>query len=745
MPQQQAPWLEGKYGWSFGEGGWNTGVDEDILKFSFMFDRNVDSVVASLPAAVNGQAHYLTTDNRLYFAVGTTYFSTPTPKWFEFKDRSTGSTYQFNGTSAVQVDSPSELDARLDAVELTVSNLGTAAFEDTEFFATQAELDVVEAAAQAYTDGVAAPLQQFDTDLQDATDSPLTGAGLVGLSGSTVKDFLDGTAVSINRFGAVGDGVRLLGGAVTTGTPDYTNSNNPFVASDVGKIIHVKGAGVAGAGLFTTISVFVSPGAVTLADNASTTVANAETVFGTDNTVAIQDAIDFAEVNLVQTELLPTPLAVYIPSGFFVTSGTLSVTEAVRFFGNGKSSHINNIAADGSDTLEYSTTKFLLNGGIKDVFLSAWTDAGHVLNFKFGVAFCSFSDLTLFASNISKSAIFADYTSFGGGSYDCEFSGGWYNGTRVGRTVPIVDVTANGTLWNEQVFRNLRIEGSEGTQAIRIKNVGAGTYLVNNRYENLNFEVCAGGGIYIESHRNYTIANISFWDNPTYTGDLISLGNGSGFATAAGVLMNIQRHGSALSGCVDIHFTNSGDSNLISFNTLAGTGPVINFNNRRVNVFGRVEGTLQNTVAITRFDALEGIYLQDAWIKSGSGSPESAVTAGRGSIFLRKDGGANTSLYVKESGTGDTGWAAYMKAPLTGSATYDPPSLADGAGVNTTVTVTGAFSGDAVLVSFSNNLSGITLTGYVSATDTVTARFQNESGGVVDLASGTLRAWVIKA
>lgn len=152
MAQQQSPWLEGAYGWSFGEGGWNTGMDSNLLKFSFMFDRNVDSIVASLPAAVNGEAYFLTTDNRLYFAVGTTWFSSPTPKWFEFVVRSTGDNYQFNGTAAVQVDSPADLDTRLDAVELTLSTLGTAAFESVEFFATQAALDVVEADAQTYTD-----------------------------------------------------------------------------------------------------------------------------------------------------------------------------------------------------------------------------------------------------------------------------------------------------------------------------------------------------------------------------------------------------------------------------------------------------------------------------------------------------------------------------------------------------------------------------------------------------------------
>ena len=45
-------------------------------------------------------------------------------------------------------------------------------------------------------------------------------------------------------------------------------------------------------------------------------------------------------------------------------------------------------------------------------------------------------------------------------------------------------------------------------------------------------------------------------------------------------------------------------------------------------------------------------------IIKGTGSPEGVITANQGSIFLRTDGGAGTSFYVKESGTGNTGWVA---------------------------------------------------------------------------------------
>lgn len=45
------------------------------------------------------------------------------------------------------------------------------------------------------------------------------------------------------------------------------------------------------------------------------------------------------------------------------------------------------------------------------------------------------------------------------------------------------------------------------------------------------------------------------------------------------------------------------------------------------------------------------------WL-SGRGDPEGAVAAPVGSLFTRADGGANTTLYVKESGAGNTGWRA---------------------------------------------------------------------------------------
>lgn len=46
-------------------------------------------------------------------------------------------------------------------------------------------------------------------------------------------------------------------------------------------------------------------------------------------------------------------------------------------------------------------------------------------------------------------------------------------------------------------------------------------------------------------------------------------------------------------------------------------------------------------------------------VRWGNGSPASKVAAPVGAIYLRLDGAAGSTLYVKEAGgTGNTGWTA---------------------------------------------------------------------------------------
>jgi hypothetical protein len=61
---------------------------------------------------------------------------------------------------------------------------------------------------------------------------------------------------------------------------------------------------------------------------------------------------------------------------------------------------------------------------------------------------------------------------------------------------------------------------------------------------------------------------------------------------------------------------------------------------------------------VTRWMGLITAKLEGSVIE-GDGSPEGAVPARIGTVFVRRDGGAGTSCYIKEADDGAaTGWAA---------------------------------------------------------------------------------------
>ena len=90
-----------------------------------------------------------------------------------------------------------------------------------------------------------------------------------------------------------------------------------------------------------------------------------------------------------------------------------------------------------------------------------------------------------------------------------------------------------------------------------------------------------------------------------------------------------------------VGFNNGANFNILSYMRSSAAGVIILLDNSEAN-FSRLHfgGTAKPAVC------------------QGSGTPEGAVTAPIGSIFMRSDGGAGTSFYVKESGTGNTGWVA---------------------------------------------------------------------------------------
>ena len=122
----------------------------------------------------------------------------------------------------------------------------------------------------------------------------------------------------------------------------------------------------------------------------------------------------------------------------------------------------------------------------------------------------------------------------------------------------------------------------------------------------------------------------------------------------------------------------------------------------------------------------------------GTGSPESAVTAAVGSTFHRTDGGTATTLYIKESGTGNTGWvAAGAGAGASGSITSSGYTMSTGTLLGRTTASTGAIEEITVGSGLSLSAGALTATagsgsgdvvGPSSAVDSRIASFDTTTG-----------------
>ena len=98
-----------------------------------------------------------------------------------------------------------------------------------------------------------------------------------------------------------------------------------------------------------------------------------------------------------------------------------------------------------------------------------------------------------------------------------------------------------------------------------------------------------------------------------------------------------------------------------------------------------VSGSVRSTGTI---QCSMGFQTNSITIKANTGTPEGTQTAPVGSLFLRTDGASGTTLYTKESGTGNTGWSTIGGTPQIGSIVASEALSADIVqSINTTYTV----------------------------------------------------------
>ena len=220
--------------------------------------------------------------------------------------------------------------------------------------------------------------------------------------------------------------------------------------------------------------------------------------------------------------------------------------------------------------------------------------------------------------------------------------------------VPLVE-SENGLISREwfRYLNNLNILAGGGTGVTPI--TGGGTGLTS---------VPANGQLLIGNGSGYSLNDLTAGTNIaianglgniaiSFSGTLTPEQGGTGLAATPGIGAILIGNGSNYSlGSVaagpGVTISNDGTTISISLSGGGYSGPPGADGQDAEDVTYYVPPGPSNAVSL-----MSGV----SWT-SGTGTPQGAVVAPVGSLFTRLDGGANTTLYVKESGTGNTGWVA---------------------------------------------------------------------------------------
>jgi hypothetical protein len=328
-----------------------------------------------------------------------------------------------------------------------------------------------------------------------------------------------------------------------------------------------------------------------------------------DVTVAIQDAVNALRAAGGGT--------LVFPNGLYKITDTIVVDHnatnvGIILSGAGRGTHIKQTGA-GKDAFLWSQSHFLFNSGMRDLQIECDPTAGNCITVGFGMSTNFFHNVEMLQNNRFKHLIYGSFTT-DGGIYDTDFRGGsWYCKADVpsaGAVVAGVRIIAAGTYFNENTFSNLRCYNANGEQFFKITaEGGANHWLVNNRWENINFEICKGGGLFASCLLGCNLKNISFWDSKgDYTGNLIELAAGDGYESAANTLESVGRRGDLLAaGVQDIKISSGQDTIIQNCFTQFDDGPRYDFGNKRVAVIGILVGTITNAADMRTFSGGGGM------------------------------------------------------------------------------------------------------------------------------------------
>lgn len=246
-------------------------------------------------------------------------------------------------------------------------------------------------------------------------------------------------------------------------------------------------------------------------------------------------------------------------------------------------------------------------------------------------------------------------------------------------------------------------------------------------------------GIYAQSSYNIQIVNNTFHPATTafarkyqqvhlyntLTNDTMAArieGNTFGDVSASGIDYNILIEGNASTRSFSAYI----GSNTFGFNTARASATTVDYDIKINNCL------------------IEASQIQSNLFIASTNVTRSACVFASSITDTNNQIGPNR--FSSNGGTITAQYSGITPSKLYGSKLYNIGSIATGNRETTTVTVTGASLSvpNFVSVGYNKDILGLNVWGYVSATDTVTVVFENNTGGTVDPASGGLAVVVTR-
>lgn len=217
--------------------------------------------------------------------------------------------------------------------------------------------------------------------------------------------------------------------------------------------------------------------------------------------------------------------------------------------------------------------------------------------------------------------------------------------------------TTTNAYGGTQVFYNGFAAGGDGSGALIVNGNTFGR--ASSYFDNIRVANGRNEGEYNRRLKQLVVTNNISQSQLQYFFDIDTSGSTTYFGCR-----NVVIQGNVIDGTYNTVWNSSSTNSIaINYNSNVSTDQAtISYNQIRYKYAGltATAGTPANTPFMAN-NLLYSVTVSDLlgilWDIVG-GTPEGAVAAKVGSMLLRTNGGAGTTLYIKESGSGNTGWVA---------------------------------------------------------------------------------------